>query len=350
LQKSKLTVKAEEFTYHPNTFYINYTVNSSKDGRYARNMLETILKNYYKFYGERYLNQSMVPEIPKSIKIGEYDYIEVAETLSSNVNGFISFLIAHNKTDKTFRSSKTGLTFTDLENEYNVIKNVDMKLLFSYIYFGRLTINKEELIKKYQYKIEEATQKSTQKSEEASAAIDILNKYSQNNASKPGNNSNGDHPISTSEVIKDDIFKSSQTTYDKVINQYVDAKVNSSDALTDVDDYNNIINIYQKDTISSEQKEEFTEKVKETTIRIENKLKTLNELTDLTLTDFHNYNVSKYISCLSSVNIVTNYPLKLYMVISFALGAGMGIVFAITIEIGRKLYKSKSDNNSANTL
>ena len=70
---------------------------------------------------------------------------------------------------------------------------------------------------------------------------------------------------------------------------------------------------------------------------IEGKLDELYSLTDLTLADYRSYKGGKYITYLSSVNIMTNLSFKVYFLISLVMGIGLGIVVAITIEVVGKL-------------
>ena len=58
--------------------------------RYAGNMLDAIMKNYYSFYSEKYIDQLILPNNASNISSNDCDYIESAEilTLDSSVRDY----------------------------------------------------------------------------------------------------------------------------------------------------------------------------------------------------------------------------------------------------------------------
>lgn len=336
IKKAK-TKLGEEYEYFPVQYYVSYKVGSSKDGVYARNMLESIIKNYDRYYCEKYLNQSTPPEFNNKAFAGDYDYIETAEVINDKVKTIISYLIQTHAQDKDFRSSKTGMNFVDLQREYNNLKNSEIRSLFAYIFSGRLTLDKEKLMKKYEYKIEKLKLESNKKGEESNIALNILNEYAKNNTVRAQIQNGQNNSSSGNQVVQDSKFKASETTYDKTITQYVDSGVASNNDLIDVGGYKDIINIFIDDSVSQVDKQSLTLKVKDVINTIEGKLDELYSLTDLTLADYRSYKGGKYITYLSSVNIMTNLSFKVYFLISLIMGIGLGIVIAITIEIVGKI-------------
>ena len=336
IKKAK-TKLGEEYEYFPVQYYVSYRVNSSKDGVYARNMLEAIIKNYDRFYCEKYLNQTTPPDFNNKEFSGNYDYIETAEIINDKVKSIISYLIDTYAQDKDFRSSKTGMNFVDLQREYNNLKNSEIKSLFAYIFSGRLTLDKEKLIKKYEYKIDKLKLESNKKNEESNIAFNILNEYAKNNTVRAQIKTGQNNASSSNTVVQDDKFKKSETTYDKTITQYVDSGVASNNDLIDIGGYQDIVSIFKDDSVLPTVKQSLLLKVNDINKTIERKLSELYSLTDLTLADYRSYKGGKYITYLSSVNIMTNLSFKVYFLISLVMGLALGCVLAITIEIVGKL-------------
>ncbi len=300
-------------------------------------MLEAIIKNYDRFYCEKYLNQATPPDFNDKAFSGDYDYIETAEIINDKIKSIISYLIDIHAQDKDFRSSKTGMNFVDLQREYNNLKNSEIKALFAYIFSGRLTLDKEKLIKKYEYKIDKLKLESNKKNEESNISFNILNEYAKNNTVKAQIKNGQNNASSSNTVVQDDKFKRSETTYDKTITQFVDSGVASNNDLIDIGGYQDIINIFKDDSVLPAVKQSLILKVNEINKTIERKLSELYTLTDLTLADYRSYKGGKYITYLSSVNIMTNLSFKVYFLISLVMGLALGCVLAITIEIVGKL-------------
>lgn len=338
LKKSKVKV-GEEYTYNPAQYYVSYTVGSDRSGVYARNMLDAIMQNYDRYYSEKYLNQSNLPDLTDKVNSQQYDYLERAEIFQGKVNSIISYLIDKHSENKEFRSAKTGMNFVDLQGEYNNLMNFEIKSLFSLVFSGRLTKDKEKLIKNYEYKINQLNFNSSKKLEESNTTLNILKEYSKNDTVRTQINNGDSRPNTNNNVIDADKFKTSETTYDKIMNQYVDSGVARYNNQIDANECSKIVQIFQNDNVPLAQKQVMTQKAEALTKRIDTQLKKLLSVTDSTLADYRRFKGSKYISYLSSVNIISNLSLKFYFLISAVIGLGFGMVLAIAIEI---IYKSRA--------
>jgi len=338
IKKSK--VKAgEEYTYYPVQYYVSYTVGSDKSGVYARNMLDAIMQNYDRYYAEKYLNQSNLPDLSDKDISEQYDYLDRAEIFEGKVNGIISYLIDKHAESKEFRSAKTGMNFVDLQGEYNNLRNFEIKSLFSLVFSGRLTNDREKLIKNYEYKIEQLSFNGSKKLEESNTALNILKEYSKNNTVRTQINMGDSSPNLKDNVIDADKFKTSETTYDKIMDQYIDSGVARYDNLIDAEECKKIVEIFKSDDVPLAQKQIMTGKAEALIKRIDMQLKRLISITDSTLSDYRRYKGSKYITYLSSVNIMSNLSLKFYLMVSVVMGLGLGMLLAIAIEI---IYKSRA--------
>ncbi len=338
IKKSK--VKAgEEYTYYPVQYYVSYTVGSDKSGVYARNMLDAIMQSYDRYYAEKYLNQSNLPDLSDKDISEQYDYLDRAEILEGKVNSIISYLIDKHAEGKEFRSAITGMNFVDLQGEYNNLRNFEIKSLFSLVFSGRLTNDREKLIKNYEYRIEQLSFNSSKKQEESKTALNILKEYSKNNTVRTQINMGDSSSNLKDNVIDAEKFKTSETTYDKIMDQYIDSGVAKYDNLIDAEECKKIVEIFTIDDVPLEQKQKMTEKAEALIKRIDTQLKRLISITDSTLADYRRYKGSKYVTYLSSVNIMSNLSLKFYLMVSVVMGSGFGMLLAIAIEI---IYKSRA--------
>lgn len=58
----------------------------------AASVLDSILKNYFINYGEKYINQTVLPNNASNIESGGYDYIESAEILDTSATDIYNYL------------------------------------------------------------------------------------------------------------------------------------------------------------------------------------------------------------------------------------------------------------------
>ena len=154
-RQDALAEKGEEVEeYYPTEYVVKLTVGSSRSAEFARLMLDEILSCYFASFGEKYVDYSTIPNNAENVLAGGYDYIEQAEILSNSVDEIIAQLGSRQSAAPDFTSSRTGLSVSDLFDEYSYIQSVRIPYLFSEILGERLTQNREILLKKYQERCE----------------------------------------------------------------------------------------------------------------------------------------------------------------------------------------------------
>ena len=142
--------KGEEYSYFPTDYVITYEADSEKSMRYAGNMLDAIIKNYYSFYSEKYVDQLILPNNASNISSNDYDYIESAEIIQQSLKDIDNYLLQKRASYPDFRASATGYTFTDLENIYDYIINNKVPYLYARILQQKYTKDNDLLLKKQQ--------------------------------------------------------------------------------------------------------------------------------------------------------------------------------------------------------
>lgn len=133
--------------YYPTEYTVKLTVGSSRSAEFARLMLDEILSCYFASFGEKYVDYSTIPNNAENVLAGGYDYIEQAEILSNSVDEIIAQLGSRQSAAPDFTSSRTGLSVSDLFDEYSYIQSVRIPYLFSEILGEKLTQNREILLK-----------------------------------------------------------------------------------------------------------------------------------------------------------------------------------------------------------
>ena len=150
VKKQALLEAGEEYTYFPTDYVVSFSVGSEYSQDFARTVLDSIIKNYFATYGEKYINQQTLPNNNVRGTDGQYDYIERVEILDAWALNISDYLAAKKETQPNYRSAETGYSFSDLYEIYKSYIDYDIPQIYSLILEQEVTGDKETLIKKYQ--------------------------------------------------------------------------------------------------------------------------------------------------------------------------------------------------------
>lgn len=103
--------EGEKYEYFPNTFQLGYSGRGGESAGYVRDILESVVDNYIEFYTEKYAQLASINDVAYSEEMGNYDYIEMADMLTANLDDTISTLDSYYEKDSKFRSTTTGMSF-----------------------------------------------------------------------------------------------------------------------------------------------------------------------------------------------------------------------------------------------
>ena len=92
-KKEAALTKGEEYNYFPTDYVISYEVGSERSRNFAGNMLDAVVKNYYSFYSEKYVDQLILPNNASNISSNDYDYIESAEIIQQTLKDIDNYLL-----------------------------------------------------------------------------------------------------------------------------------------------------------------------------------------------------------------------------------------------------------------
>lgn len=333
LKKETALDKGEEYNYFPTDYKITFTADSSKSKAYANDVLDVILKNYYRFYSEKYADQIILPNNSASVVTNDYDYIESAEIIQKSVKDIDDYLLKKAEMYPDFRSSVTGYTFLDLANIYNFINDTEVPALYASILEGKYTKDNELLLKKQQDKIDKNNLNITNLNNKSEKLLNLINNYSHkgiNNTEDalqdPTNESDGSQILSDVEGHENAALNV-KTTYDDLLNEYV--LINQEIKYNEIDrDHENYIkSIYTKNTKNSVINNGIDSQIK----NMVNKLNGHYETVYATATEFNEYIGASYLKPLNSLTTSEKVNIKLYIVLAFALFLVVGCLGSIVI-------------------
>ena len=112
-------------------------------------VLNQILQEYAGYYGKNHVNTALAANPVSDITDKGYDYLEMAEVMDDTLTSITEHLSDKVEWNGEFRSSRTGYSFQDLKDEFELIRDVEVRQLFSEILAGRITRDRDILLEKY---------------------------------------------------------------------------------------------------------------------------------------------------------------------------------------------------------
>lgn len=329
--------------YHSTEYIVKLSVSSEYSTEYVRTMLDEILSCYFANFGEKYVDYSTIPNNAAALDGQGYDYIEQAEILNDTVAEITANLGNCQAAHPEFVSSTTGLSLSDLLDEYNYVSDVEIPYLFSEILGGKLTQNREVLLKKYQERYNTYVMDGDVDSEKVAAVLEVIQSYGNKNKDgslyyQRGARSGTDDDTGgfvLSDVYEEDTNIDRTTVYDNLISDYVTILNRQSNNVIDAAYCQYIINVFQGASDSSDVSDEnqaFTDQAVEQEIAaLQGRLNTLYETLSLTMKEYNEYCGAVNLGVLASTTVSEKINVKLYILLGVAVFFILGICGAILL-------------------
>ena len=342
-QEAKIDKGEDVEEYHSTEYIVKLSVNSNYSTEYVRTMLDEILSCYFANFGEKYVDYSTIPNNAAALDGQGYDYIEQAEILNDAVAEITANLGNCQAAHPEFVSSTTGLSLSDLLDEYNYVSDVEIPYLFSEILGGKLTQNREVLLKKYQERYNTYVMDGDVDSEKVAAVLEVIQSYGDKNkdgslyyqrGARSGTNDDAGGFV-LSDVYEYDTNIDRTTVYDNLISDYVTILNRKSTNVIDAAYCQYIINVFQGASDSSDVSDEnqaFTDQAVEQEIAaLQGRLNTLYETLSLTMKEYNEYCGAVNLGVLASTTVSEKINVKLYILLGVAVFFILGICGAILL-------------------
>ena len=342
-QEAKIDKGEDVEEYHSTEYIVKLSVSSEYSTEYVRTMLDEILSCYFANFGEKYVDYSTIPNNAAALDGQGYDYIEQAEILNDTVAQITENLGNCQAAHPEFVSSTTGLSLSDLLDEYNYVSDVEIPYLFSEILGGKLTQNREVLLKKYQERYNTYVMDGDVDSEKVAAVLEVIQSYGDKNkdgslyyqrGARSGTNDDAGGFV-LSDVYEYDTNIDRTTVYDNLISDYVTILNRKSNNVIDAAYCQYIINVFQGASDSSDVSDEnqaFTDQAVEQEIAaLQGRLNTLYETLSLTMKEYNEYCGAVNLGVLASTTVSEKINVKLYILLGVAVFFILGICGAILL-------------------
>lgn len=334
-QKEAKLEEGEEYIYEPSTYIVSFTATNSEGSDFARTILDEALDVYFAEYSQKYVNVAPAKNIVDNIESENYDYIEMLELIDKGIDETLTTLYQRMAQNPYYRATSTGVSFSDLADEFNYLRSVKLSLLFSKIYKYQVTKNKTILVSDYTTRIDNNKIVNEKEKSIVKDTLAVIEEYVEKMRESGNTNI-------TYEYILDDIhernfadgYGDQTVTYDELIYSWRDHNEVKEHSIIDTAYCNYIIDTFSACTGKCNKKEcrssnltctqICNENYEQIQTEIDTEIKNLvAELTSLynttraTNDEYNQYLGASYISVLSSASVKPSVNVKLYTLIAF---------------------------------
>lgn len=342
-QAAKIEKGEDVEEYQSTEYLVTLSLSSNYDTEYARTMLDEILSCYFASFGEKYVDYYTIPNNASALDGHGYDYLEQAEILKNTVSEISSNLINCQKSHPEFISSHTGMSLSDLLDEYNYVGDVEIPYLFSEILGGKLTQNREVLLKKYQERYNTYIMEGDVDTEKVAAVLEVIQSYGNKNkdgalyyqkGARTGTEDDAGGFV-LSDVYEYDTKVDRTTVYDTLISDYVTILNRKSNNVIDAAYCQYIINVFQdaanSTDVSSENKAFSQQSVEQEIDALQSQLNSLYESLSITMKEYNEYCGAVNLGVLASTTVSEKINVKLYILLGVAVFFILSVCGAILL-------------------
>lgn len=340
-QKEAKLKEGEEYVYEPSTFIVSFTATNNEGSVFARTILDEILDVYFAEYSQKYVNVAPANNVISNIENGNYDYIEMLELIDTGIDETLNTLYQRMNQNPYYRATKTGVSFSDLADEFNYLRQVTLSGLFSKIFNYQVTQNKTLLVSDYNTRIDNNNISQATEDSIVNDTVAVIDAYVEKMRESGNTNITYEyildniHERSLVDGFGNPISQGDQTvTYDELIYSWRNHNEKKEHLIVDTAYCQYVINIFAGCTGTCEDEECLSSPLTCTQLNnknyevirneIESEIKTLvADLVDLyaitmeTNDEYNQYLGASYISVLSSASVKASVNVNLYTFIAF---------------------------------
>lgn len=342
IQQAKLDNGEKDYEFIPTRFIVSFNCGVGNGKEYPRKILNQILQEYVLYYGKVHVNTSQAANPVSDISTKGYDYLEMAEVMDDTLDDITEHLTDKAEWNGDFRSSRTGRSFQDLKNEFEFIRDVEVRQLLSEILEGKITKNRDLLLDKYKNRNSELGISNNAVSFEVNKIRGIISSYenamdefSATADINKGNDADADEGTLRNYVLpnvyddwnrknEDDNWEPVDRTaeYDQLMMKYIEDRTLYEENAIDKDYNNYILEVFANAPSSASQKvqKDILDKIE----RLAEKINALQSVYYETNDEYNEYLGGKNIAVLSSVRVTERFPIMLFTVLIIVIFGALG--------------------------
>ena len=333
-QKDAMLEDGEEYIYKPSTYIVSFAATSGEGADFARTVLDEILDVYFEQFSQKYVNVAPANNTIENLNQNDYDFIEMMELIDTSIDNTLTTLYQRIDQNNFYRATGTGVSFSELVDDFNYLRQVQVSSLFSKIYKYQITKNKAVLVSDYTTRIDNNNISNVKDESIVEDVVTVIDAYVKKMRESGNTNI-------TYEYILDDVherniqdFAGDQTvTYDELIYSWRDHKESREHAIIDSAYCNYILDTFTSCTghcggacrnsaltcteLSGGDYAAVRAEVEREIDALLSELTALYDITVQTNNEYNKYLGASYISVLSSASVRESVNVPLYTAIAF---------------------------------
>ena len=301
-------------------------------------MLDAIIKNYYEFYAEKYVEEQLQGNGVSALAEGNYDYLESTQVLEDSVSEMLDYLLSKRAAYPYFRSVETGYTYNDLYRIYNLLYNYEIPSLYAAILSNAETNDIDLLISRMTKDCEDLQLYIGNRQERADSLKKLIENYSKYNKEMMDyhyqSSENGTESI-LKNVEYDQEHGSKETTYDGLIQEYVDLNIDIRQKTIEKRHREYLLSVFEAAQGTQDRRSFSPEEIRE---KIDHCVSLANEYYQYVENTGHELNrqlSANYLTMISSINVQPTVNIRLYLALAIVLFVLLGGIGAVLL--GRAL-------------
>ncbi len=328
-----LIEKGEEPSVATDTYRVYFIGGNDTGENYAWNMLDAIIKNYYEFYAEKYVEEQLQNNGVSVLTEWNYDYIESVQVLEDSVSEMLDYLLSKRAAHPYYRSVETGYTYNDLYQIYNYLYNYEIPSLYAAILSNAETYDIGLLLNRLTKDSEDMQLYIENRQERADSLKTLIDNYSERNREMMDYHyqsaDNG-----TESILKDVEYdrehgSNKETTYDRLIQEYVELNIDIRQKTIEKEHVEYLLSVFGTTHRAKGQKTFSPEEIRGKINHCVNLATEYYQYVENTGHELNQQLSANYLRMISSINVQPAVNIKLYLVIAivlFTLVGGIGAV------------------------
>ncbi len=333
-QKDAKLEEGEEYIYEPSTFIVSFAATSGEGSDFARTVLDEILDVYFEQFSQKYVNVAPADNTIDNINKNDYDYIEMMEIIDTSIDNTLTTLYQRIEQNNYYRSTETGVSFSELADDFDYLRQVNVSSIFSKIYKYQITKNKSVLVSDYTTRIDNNNISNEKDKSLIEDVVTVIDTYVTKMRESGNTNISYEYILDNLHERNVQDYVGDQTvTYDELIYSWRDLNESKEHDIIDSAYCNYILDTFTSCTggcggacqtsnltcseLSNEQYATVKEEIEKEMDVLLNKLDILYDTTMKTNNEYNKYLGASYISVLSSASVRESVNVPLYTAIAF---------------------------------
>lgn len=333
-QKDAKLEEGEEYVYEPSTYIVSFAATSGEGADFARTILDETLDVYFEQFSQKYVNVAPANNTIENLNKNDYDFIEMMELIDTSIDNTLTTLYQRIEQNNYYRSTQTGVSFSELTDDFNYLRQVKVSSLFSKIYKYQITKNKSVLISDYTTRIDNNNISNVKDESIIEDIVTVIDAYVKKMRESGNTNIGYEYILDNLHERNVQDYVGDQTvTYDELIYSWRDHNESKEHAIIDSAYCNYILDTFTACTgncggacqssdltcteLSHSQYAAIRQEVENEIDTLLRDLTVLYDTTTKTNNEYNKYLGASYISVLSSASVRESVNVPLYTSIAF---------------------------------